>query len=308
VSTNNGSPPVPNTREAGDPSRAARRVVTVLWNVVGALFVWLIIMAFVQGGWSLTWRALIAVVLLASLGGMLAGMGSRFLQRPLEIIAILMIYAALAWVYLAGSFESWRQFLWDAVGIAAGVALAVLIERVVRARVVGKIGTTSRLYDELRSVGYLLAAWIGVTLVTVLRPTPLPNDPARFASLDAAQSIVPTQAALWRDLRVGIALSGGGYRAAVFHSGTLHALETLGIRANTLSTVSGGSIIGAYYAIGGDPVAFKDAVAEGRFHLKEARRLRRSRGISRFLRIKDLGRAGVQQRPSTTHPIPSTWG
>jgi NTE family protein len=52
-------------------------------------------------------------------------------------------------------------------------------------------------------------------------------------------------------LRLGLALSGGGYRAAAFHLGTLRALNTMNIlkRVNVLSTVSGGSIVGADYAL-----------------------------------------------------------
>lgn len=47
--------------------------------------------------------------------------------------------------------------------------------------------------------------------------------------------------------RVGLALSGGGYRAAAFHLGVLDALHTLGLldAVRVLSTVSGGSIVGA---------------------------------------------------------------
>jgi len=50
--------------------------------------------------------------------------------------------------------------------------------------------------------------------------------------------------------RVGIALSGGGSRAIAFHLGCLRTLHHLGIleRARVLSTVSGGSVIGAMYA------------------------------------------------------------
>jgi len=46
---------------------------------------------------------------------------------------------------------------------------------------------------------------------------------------------------------VGLALSGGGSRAAAFHRGTLHALHEIGIadRLRSVSTVSGGSIFGA---------------------------------------------------------------
>lgn len=51
--------------------------------------------------------------------------------------------------------------------------------------------------------------------------------------------------------RIGLALSGGGYRAAAFHLGTLRKLNSLGIldKVDVLSTISGGSIIGAYYAL-----------------------------------------------------------
>jgi predicted acylesterase/phospholipase RssA len=67
---------------------------------------------------------------------------------------------------------------------------------------------------------------------------------------------------------IGLALSGGGYRAAVMHAGVLAALDCIGVRVTHLSTVSGGSIIGAYYSLGGEPRAFLRATAAGRFNLK----------------------------------------
>jgi len=49
---------------------------------------------------------------------------------------------------------------------------------------------------------------------------------------------------------IGLALSGGGSRAIAFHLGCLRALEDLRLLENVsvLSTISGGSVIGAYYA------------------------------------------------------------
>lgn len=49
--------------------------------------------------------------------------------------------------------------------------------------------------------------------------------------------------------RIGLALSGGGYRAAAYHVGTLRALNKLGIldEVDVISSVSGGSITSAYY-------------------------------------------------------------
>jgi predicted acylesterase/phospholipase RssA len=49
--------------------------------------------------------------------------------------------------------------------------------------------------------------------------------------------------------RIGMALSGGGSRATCFHFGTLEYLERLGLltRVTMLSTVSGGTFVGAKY-------------------------------------------------------------
>lgn len=49
--------------------------------------------------------------------------------------------------------------------------------------------------------------------------------------------------------KVGLALSGGGFRAALFHIGVLAKLADIGVlnRVEALSCVSGGSIVGAHY-------------------------------------------------------------
>jgi NTE family protein len=54
---------------------------------------------------------------------------------------------------------------------------------------------------------------------------------------------------------MGLALSGGGSRAIAFHLGCLRALHDLGIlpMVKVISTVSGGSVIGALYAIADAP-------------------------------------------------------
>ena len=54
---------------------------------------------------------------------------------------------------------------------------------------------------------------------------------------------------------IGLALSGGGSRAIAFHLGCLRALHDLGIlgKVTVLSTVSGGSVLGALYALSEEP-------------------------------------------------------
>lgn len=54
--------------------------------------------------------------------------------------------------------------------------------------------------------------------------------------------------------KIGLALSGGGYRAAAFHLGVFSKLNELNLLENidVISTISGGSITGAYYLLNKD--------------------------------------------------------
>ncbi len=51
--------------------------------------------------------------------------------------------------------------------------------------------------------------------------------------------------------KIGLSLSGGGYRAAAFHLGTLNKLQEMNIlqESDVISTISGGSITGGYYCL-----------------------------------------------------------
>ncbi len=66
-------------------------------------------------------------------------------------------------------------------------------------------------------------------------------------------------------IRIGLALSGGGYRASAFHLGTLSKLNDLGIlgKVDVMSTISGGSITGAAWALyHGEYPAFHQMMVE----------------------------------------------
>lgn len=70
--------------------------------------------------------------------------------------------------------------------------------------------------------------------------------------------------------KIGLALSGGGYRAAAYHIGTLRALRKLGIldKVDVISSVSGGSIVAVYYALHKDSFeefekTFKEKLKKG---------------------------------------------
>lgn len=68
--------------------------------------------------------------------------------------------------------------------------------------------------------------------------------------------------------RIGVALSGGGYRAAAFHLGTLRALHKLNVldKVDVISSVSGGSIIAAYYALHKDDFNYFEKTFQKKLH------------------------------------------
>jgi predicted acylesterase/phospholipase RssA len=109
----------------------------------------------------------------------------------------------------------------------------------------------------------IIGAWLGVSSAYWLDPS--------IRSLGAGshprQTLVAPNASA-SGKRIGLALSGGGYRAALFHAGVLASLEELGLPPHQISSVSGGSIVGAYYALGGDPHDFVEIVGGDRLDLK----------------------------------------
>lgn len=65
----------------------------------------------------------------------------------------------------------------------------------------------------------------------------------------------------------GVALSGGGYRAALLHAGLLAALEDHCVAVRLITSVSGGSIIGTAYALGVPPTEFARRLVSKKPHL-----------------------------------------
>lgn len=160
-----------------------------------------------------------------------------------------------------------RTALFNVLSVTAGILVFYVVAWLLMAAVQRK--SPDKLYPGALThwslfAGCLLAGWISLSIAWAHRDSALPIDAQRF------EKPIPTTLPASRlpDLRVGLALSGGGYRAATFHAGTVHALENLGVRPAIVSSVSGGSIFAAYYANGGDPEAFAGAVSEGRFSLR----------------------------------------
>jgi predicted acylesterase/phospholipase RssA/tetratricopeptide (TPR) repeat protein len=91
--------------------------------------------------------------------------------------------------------------------------------------------------------------------------------------------------------RVGLALSGGGFRASLFHIGVLARLAELDVlrHVEALSCVSGGSIIGAHYYL----------ELRKLLHTKEQKDITRADYIAMVQRIERDFLAGVQRNIRT---------
>ncbi|BAR58797.1 hypothetical protein NK6_5639 [Bradyrhizobium diazoefficiens] len=83
------------------------------------------------------------------------------------------------------------------------------------------------------------------------RGTPSPDDPVLAKAAKVLDTFLESAAARESAFtgKVGLALSGGGFRASLFHIGVLAKLAELDVlrRVEVFSCVSGGSIIGAHY-------------------------------------------------------------
>jgi NTE family protein len=103
---------------------------------------------------------------------------------------------------------------------------------------------------------------------TLLRREPRSPAGAAFAS-DRFDPLgltvpIPCEPALARPDDYGLALSGGGFRATLFHLGSLWRLNELGMlpRIARISTVSGGSLLAGFLALGWNNLRFDgDGVA-----------------------------------------------
>lgn len=176
-------------------------------------------------------------------------------KHPLTLIGMIMVLGgSYLWFIWSGLVPGliWQDLIPDVIGIAICFVLTDWLFK------------KYKIKDSPSQGGRIFAwaffSWLSISIVDWARPHAMPMVPERFPII--------TDNPWPESVRVGLSLSGGGYRAAIFHSGVLSALDELGVHINVLSTVSGGSIAGAYYALGGIPEDFPHAVAHGKFSLK----------------------------------------
>lgn len=102
--------------------------------------------------------------------------------------------------------------------------------------------------------------------------------------------------------KVGLALSGGGFRAAFFHLGVMARLaEVDALRGiEVLSTVSGGSVVGAHYylELQNHLQTMQDGQIEATDYVKIVKRVQEDflKGVQRNLRVRALASLGANLR------------
>ncbi len=94
------------------------------------------------------------------------------------------------------------------------------------------------------------------------------------------------------NVRIGLALSGGGSRAAAFHLGCLRALHDFGLldRVEVVSAISGGALLAATWAYGPSQFTEFDALVTDLLH----------RGIQRELIARSLSPVGLARGAAST--------
>lgn len=264
----------------------------VYW-VFWGFFCWALVAAAVQYGLfapAMIFGGLLVGAFLLGASGGLVGAAVR-VWGP-YVVGLVGVPVMLSW--LIGPYNGWRDWV---------IALVVLVlVAIFGSRLVSPLTDRIRRSDPAvqqqaqrvwrrrgMAVIWLVVTWIAVSVADTWFG---PSWWSPVAPLERPRLLDANRAGIDEgSSRVGIALSGGGYRAALFHAGVLAALENDNIPIDGLASVSGGSIIGGYYVLGGDPQLFKDAVSLGRFNLK-----RELLGLHNFLRLPCPGRISLGGR------------
>lgn len=173
--------------------------------------------------------------------------------------SVLLIGVLPAWLLWAGSYSSSR----DVTGIVLWTALVLYVLRRIRKTPAERsVAGTIKAGFRMRVIFiWLVGGWVTLSALDRIFQEP----PVRRSGNVVAPAGMRTDLA---GKRISLALSGGGYRAALLHAGVIMELSEQGVPITNIGSVSGGSIIGSFVASGGDPTDFAEAVGAGRFRLK----------------------------------------
>jgi len=163
---------------------------------------------------------------------------------------------------LAASTVGWLMLGGDATPLLAGITAALLMSGVLFGFETRRIRARhTRFVNWCAGVALMFIPWLcGWGIASIVIEARRSDDQTVRAWFEAHSTARPKKCVPWnvggRPIVVALALSGGGYRAALTHAGVLAALDDRCVPLTMLSTVSGGSIVGASYAMGVPPREF----------------------------------------------------
>ena len=185
---------------------------------------------------------------------------TRLVRAGITYIVVVMALIAIA---VASRIEAPERQLQVAVGSAVAIVVLALFFWRTSEAAFQMVAVVAGL-----ALGPALVAWVLVSVVHAGVTWQRWRSVERhYAVLDARHAgELARRRREWPtlppDRRVAVALSGGGYRAALTQAGALWALETAGVPVHVLSTVSGGSIMGGAYSLGWRPEEFVEAICD----------------------------------------------
>ena len=273
----------PAEEEEAAPARREMEGTDLLVKIIfGVIFVLLVTSAwaFICTGSQKGWMVALKFIAWAIIFGAFVANAWKQYVRPIGTWVALGLLLSFAWLAWAGSYHRTRDLL--CMGFSFGAVMLLLprgrlwlksLYAVIKECAGESVSTGRPVIPNFTKHRPLKGAWGFIFFVAFVFlfwltssglnawnvGAPVPTDPARFAAL--------YEKSPWRDVRVGVALSGGGYRAVLMHAGVLDAFETLGVPVTHMTSVSGGSITGAFYAAGGEPRRLRAAINERRFNL-----------------------------------------
>ena len=207
--------------------------------------------------WLFVGVFVLALALMVFLG---VGRGHTWIRD----VGFVILFVA-TWVAVWGIYLRSRSLLGLAIVVSVACVVTSMIWKL-------KNNQHSRIRLRAGLIGIpLLAGWF-VSSMLHLTSVQLgfePYDEERsILQLDTGRQARFEERLRWRQayprVTVAVALSGGGYRAAAIHAGVLRALDELEVPIHYLTTVSGGSIIGAFYSLGYAPGQFQALLAHRR--------------------------------------------
>jgi hypothetical protein len=202
---------------------------------------------------------LVALLAIALLVTSLAWLKSRNRSSLLSLAAICLSLVVI-WVVEVGSFRLWADLLAAVAGLLIAAKVSIPFE-------VPRFDTwllSPRPSFVVRILIFTVSSWVSIGLVDLFPAGQTPG----YVHLGVTSGMLRQSPA--GTPKIALALSGGGYRAALFHAGVIEELAEQNVPVDILGSVSGGSIVALAIQQGVTPREFLETVVRGDLNLTRA--------------------------------------